>query len=179
MSLTLFNSLSELEPEEVEELLKLSQRLEECAEPQALAGKVLALLFLSPSLRTMSSFQAAMLRLGGGSFVVSPNLSIHPIETNANVVMDSIAAEHIREALPVVASYGDAIGIRVFAPRISLEEDLKDIYFQEIAKLSPVPIINMESAIQHPCQSLADWKTMEDLSIPRKRQVCAQLGKSP
>ena len=169
MSLTLFNSLSELEPEEVEELLKLSQRLEECAEPQALAGKVLALLFLSPSLRTMSSFQAAMLRLGGGSFVVSPNLSIHPIETNANVVMDSIAAEHIREALPVVASYGDAIGIRVFAPRISLEEDLKDIYFQEIAKLSPVPIINMESAIQHPCQSLADWKTMEDLSIPRKR----------
>ncbi len=168
MSLTFFNSLSELEPQAVEELLALARRLEEYPEPQALEGKVLALLFLSPSLRTMTSFQAAMLRLGGGSFVVSPNLSIHPLETRPGVVMDGKAAEHIREALPVMASYGDAMGIRAFAPRASLEEDLEDRDFRAMAELSPVPIINMESAIRHPCQSLADWKTMEDLSVPRE-----------
>ena len=71
MALKVFNDLAELGIPEVEALLKLARRLQTKPEPQALAGKVLALLFLSPSLRTLSSFQAAMIRLGGGSFVIS------------------------------------------------------------------------------------------------------------
>ena len=162
-----FNDLSELAPEVVEHLLGLAKRLEEHPEPHALEGRVLALLFLSPSLRTSTSFQSAMMRLGGGSFVVSPESGIHGLETRAGVTMDGTAAEHIREAIPVLASYGDALGIRAFATKKSLDNDVEDRDFQAMANLSPVPIINMESAIRHPCQSLADWKTMDDLDIAR------------
>jgi N-acetylornithine carbamoyltransferase len=162
-----FRDLSDLEPRRIEDLLDLARRLQKHPEPRALEGKVLALLFLSPSLRTMTSFQSAMSRLGGGSFIASPELGIHPLETRSGVVMDGDKAEHVREAIPVIASYGDVLGIRAFAPRKSLEDDVLDRDFDALASLSTVPVINMESAIRHPCQSLADWKTMDELAIPR------------
>ncbi|MGH9321800.1 MAG: N-acetylornithine carbamoyltransferase, partial [Vicinamibacteria bacterium] len=118
-------------------------------------------------LRTMTSFQSAMLRLGGGSFLASPELGIHPLETRPGVVMDGSSVEHIKEAIPVIGGYGDALGIRAFAPKKSLEDDVADRDFEAMASLSTVPVINMESAIRHPCQSLADWTTMEDLEISR------------
>ncbi len=52
-----------------------------------------------------------MARLGGGTFVISPEMSIHRLETRSGIVMDGVAAEHIREAVPVIASYGDALGV--------------------------------------------------------------------
>jgi N-acetylornithine carbamoyltransferase len=152
--------------EEVRDLLALANRLQAHPEPRALEGKVLALLFMSPSLRTLASFQAAMVRLGGGAFVISPDMSIHGIETRPGIVMDGMAAEHIREAVPVIASYADAIGIRAFAERRNLDDDLSDHEYNEMRNLCNIPLINMESAINHPCQSLADWKTMDDLGIP-------------
>jgi N-acetylornithine carbamoyltransferase len=168
MALKAFNDLADFSIPEVETLLALAARLQKKPEPRALAGKVLALLFLSPSLRTLSSFQAAMVRLGGGSFVISPDMSIHGLETRSGIVMDGVAAEHLREAVPVISSYGDALGIRAFANRVRLEDDLADKEFNAMRELVPVPLINMESAIQHPCQSLADWKTMDDLTIPKQ-----------
>ncbi len=168
MPLKEFNDLADFQPPEIEALLKLATRLQHKPEPHALAGKVLALLFLSPSLRTLSSFQAAMVRLGGGSFVISPDMSIHGLEARSGIVMDGVAAEHLREAIPVISSYGDALGIRAFANRVKLADDLADKEYAAMRALTPVPLINMESAIQHPCQSLADWKTMDDLGIPRK-----------
>jgi N-acetylornithine carbamoyltransferase len=162
------HDLADLRVDEVEALLALANRLERNPEPTALQGKVLALLFLSPSLRTLASFQAAMTRLGGGSFVISPDMSIHGLETRSGIVMDGTAAEHIREAVPVIASYADAIGIRAFAARENLENDISDKEFNALRALCSIPKINMESAINHPCQSLADWKTMDDLGVPRK-----------
>jgi N-acetylornithine carbamoyltransferase len=161
-----FNDLADFSVAEIRELLALASRLDEKPEPRALEGKVLSLLFLSPSLRTLASFQSAMVRLGGGTFVVSPNMSIHGLESRSGIVMDGAAAEHIHEAVPVIASYGDAIGIRAFAKRDDLEDDLADSEFRELIALVDTPYINMESAINHPCQSLADWKTMDDLEIP-------------
>jgi N-acetylornithine carbamoyltransferase len=162
-----FYDLADFEAEEIESLLKLAARLEHNPEPHALTGKVLALLFLSPSLRTLASFQAAMVRLGGGSFVISPHMSIHGLETRSGIVMDGVAAEHINEAVPVIASYADAIGVRAFAERESLDKDLADTEFNSLRELCEIPRINMESAINHPCQSLADWKTLDDLGVPR------------
>lgn len=162
-----FNDLADFTVEEVESLLALAARLERSPEPTALEGKVLALLFLNPSLRTLASFQAAMVRLGGGSFVISPDMSIHGLETRPGIVMDGTAAEHIREAVPVIASYGDALGIRAFAQRRSIEDDLADREYMQMTALVDKPVINMESAINHPCQSLADWKTLDDLDVPR------------
>ncbi len=161
-----FNDLADFTADQIADLIELAARLDEHPEPQALAGKVLSLLFLSPSLRTMSSFQAAMIRLGGGAFVISPDMSIHGLETRHGIVMDGAAAEHISEAVPVIASYGDAVGIRAFAGRRSLADDIADNEFNQLAALVDKPFINMESAIHHPCQSLADWKTLDELGIP-------------
>ena len=161
-----FNDLADFSTEEIQALIALATRLDAHPEPEALKGKVLSLLFLSPSLRTLASFQAAMTRLGGGSFVISPDMSIHGLETRPGIVMDGTAAEHIREAVPVIASYGDAIGIRAFAERKRIESDLAETEFSSLTDLIDTPYINMESAMNHPCQSLADWKTMDDLDIP-------------
>jgi N-acetylornithine carbamoyltransferase len=163
-----FDDLADFSFEEITHLLALANRLQNNPEPNALQGKVLALLFMSPSLRTLASFQSAMVRLGGGSFVISPDMSIHGIETRPGIVMDGMAAEHIREAIPVISSYADVIGIRAFAERRNLEDDLADKEYQAMAQLCSIPLINMESAIHHPCQSLADWKTMDDLSVPKQ-----------
>ena len=161
-----FNDLADFSAEEISTLLDLATRLDSKPEPEALRGKVLALLFLSPSLRTLASFQAAMTRLGGGAFVISPDMSIHGLETRPGIVMDGVAAEHIKEAVPVIASYGDAIGIRAFAERKNLVTDLAETEFKSLTGLLDTPYINMESAMNHPCQSLADWKTLDDLNIP-------------
>jgi N-acetylornithine carbamoyltransferase len=161
-----FNDLADFSREEIEDLLALAARLDMRPEPRALEGKVLSLLFLSPSLRTLSSFQAAMVRLGGGAFVISPEMSIHGLESRYGIVMDGAAAEHVREAVPVIASYGDAMGVRAFAERRDLAHDVADKDFNALTELIDKPWINMESAILHPCQSLADWKTMDELAIP-------------
>ena len=161
-----FNDLADFSHEEITALVELAGRLDAHPEPEALKGKVLSLLFLSPSLRTLASFQAAMTRLGGGSFVISPDMSIHGLETRPGIVMDGAAAEHIREAVPVIASYGDAIGIRAFAERKNIDADMQEVEFNALTELIDTPYINMESAMNHPCQSLADWKTMDDLGMP-------------
>jgi N-acetylornithine carbamoyltransferase len=163
-----FLSLADLSPGEVSELLDRAGWLERHPEPEALKGKVLALLFFNPSLRTLASFQAGMSRLGGGSFVISPGQGTWILETRDGVVMDGAAAEHVREAIPVLAGYGDALGIRSFAGGTDLQADLADATFRAMAAVCPVPLINLESAIDHPCQALADWKTMDDLDIPAR-----------
>jgi N-acetylornithine carbamoyltransferase len=161
-----FNDLADFSREEIKDLIALAARLDARPEPRALEGKVLSLLFLSPSLRTLSSFQAAMIRLGGGAFVISPDMSIHGLESRYGIVMDGKAAEHVREAIPVIASYGDAMGVRAFAERRDLARDIADTDFENLTDLIDKPWINMESAIDHPCQSLADWKTMDELDLP-------------
>ena len=58
------------------------------------------------------------------------------------------------------------MGIRAFAERKNLDHDLNDVEFNSLTALIDTPYINMESAMHHPCQNLADWKTLDDLSIP-------------
>ena len=150
----------------VREIVGLAARLRTRPEPRALEGKVLALLFLSPSLRTQASFQAAMARLGGGSFVIAPDRFIHRLEFDPAAVMDGETAENIAEAAPVLASYGDALGVRAFAAQRNLAEDLADERFETIRGLCPKPFLNLESAVRHPCQAISDWRTLDDLGIP-------------
>jgi len=162
-----FLDLADLSREEVGDLLDLALWLERHPEPEALKGKILALLFFNPSLRTLASFQAGMSRLGGSSFVISPGQGTWILETRDGVVMDGAAAEHVKEAIPVLASYADALGIRSFAGGTDLAADLADSTFHSMAEVCPVPLVNMESAVNHPCQALGDWKTMDDIGIPQ------------
>ena len=163
-----FLDLADLDRDEVLDLLALAQRLQDHPEPQALAGKVLGLLFFNPSLRTLSSFQAGMARLGGQSFVITPGNGTWKLETRNGVRMDGDCAEHVREGIPVLASFCDALGIRAFAAGRDLAADLAETAFGAMAALCDKPLVNLESAMNHPCQALADWKTLDDLAVPRR-----------
>ncbi len=161
-----FIDLADFEPAAVRDLIGLASRLERTPRPHALAGKVLGLLFMNPSLRTLASFQSGMSRLGGSSFVITPGQGTWKLETELGAVMNGDRAEHIREGIPVLASYSDVLGIRAFAEGVNLQDDINEVVFRQIADLVDKPLINMESAMNHPCQALADWKTMDELDVP-------------
>jgi N-acetylornithine carbamoyltransferase len=164
-----FFDLSELEQPAIARLIELARKLEKRPRSDELRGRVLGLLFLNPSLRTLSSMQAGMAQLGGSSFVLTPGQGTWELETRTGAVMEGAAAEHIREAIPVLAQYCDVLGVRSFAGGKDLAADLSDTVMKAIADLCPVPFMNLESAITHPCQSLADWKTLDDLGVPARR----------
>jgi N-acetylornithine carbamoyltransferase len=167
-----FLDLADFTREEVLDLVALARRLDASPEPRALAGRILGLVFFNPSLRTLSSFQVGMQRLGGTSFVITPGQGTWQLETRLGAVMNGAAAEHVREGLPVLASYCDALGIRAFAEGKDLRHDIAETSFRAMAEVVSKPLINMESAVNHPCQALADWKTMDDLGVaPRAKFV--------
>jgi len=177
--LTHFHALAELPAGQIADLLALAARLERQPEPRALTGRLLGLVFFNPSLRTLASMQAAMARLGGDSVVLTPGQGTWTIETRSGVVMDGAAAEHAREAIPVLAGYFDALGIRAFAGGTDLAADLDDRVFRSLAALSSVPTLNLESAIDHPCQALADWKTLDELGIPADGKLVLSWANHP
>jgi len=163
-----FLSLTELSTDTIEKLLKLSVALEREPLNDSLSGKVVALLFMNPSLRTLASFQAGIAHLGATSVVIQPGAGSWTLETRDGVRMDGAAVEHIRDAIPVLAQYADALGVRCFAEGKDLDADLQDCLIKRMAGLTKRPFFNMESSVDHPCQALADWKTLDDLEIPRK-----------
>lgn len=174
-----FIDLADLSREEVLDLIALARRLESHPEPQALAGRILGLVFFNPSLRTLSSFQVGMMRLGGSSFVITPGQGTWQLETRLGAVMNGVAAEHVREGIPVLADYCDALGIRDFAEGKDLATDLAETRFNAMASVVDKPLINMESAVNHPCQALADWKTMDDLGVPRRAKFVLSWANHP
>src|SRR5450631_1661246 len=163
-----FLNLADFSREQILDLLNLAQALQDKPDPRALAGKILGLVFLNPSLRTLASFQAGMVRLGGSSFVITPGQGTWQLETRLNAIMKGAAAEHIREGIPVLASYCDALGVRAFAEGKNLKNDIDENLFRMIDTLCDKPLINMESAMNHPCQALADWRTLDELEVPRR-----------
>jgi N-acetylornithine carbamoyltransferase len=163
-----FLSLADFSRQEIVDLLALAQSLKDKPQPRALAGKILGLVFFNSSLRTLASFQAGMARLGGSSFVITPGQGTWQLETRLHAVMNGASAEHIREGIPVLASYCDALGVRAFAEGKDLAADLGESLFAMIGNLCDKPLINLESAVNHPCQALADWRTMDELEVPRQ-----------
>jgi N-acetylornithine carbamoyltransferase len=163
-----FFDLADFKREQILDLLALAQALQDKPQPHALAGKILGLVFFNPSLRTLASFQAAMARLGGSSFVITPGQGTWQLETRLHAIMNGAAAEHVAEGIPVLASYCDALGVRAFADGKNLKSDLHESLFELIGGLCDKPMINMESAMNHPCQALADWRTMDELNIPSR-----------
>ena len=163
-----FLDLADFNRDGIKDLLGLAARLQEQPQPNALAGKVLGLLFMNPSLRTLASFQSGMMRLGGSVFVITPGQGTWQLETRPGAIMNGSAAEHVREAVPVLASYCDAVGIRMFAEGRNLAADLAETHFRTMVDLCAKPLVNLESAMNHPCQALADWHTMDELRVPER-----------
>src|SRR4030088_456804 len=125
-----FLSLADFSRDQILDLLALAQALQDSPDPRALAGKILGLIFFNPSLRTLASFQSGMARLGGSSFVITPGQGTWHLETRLGAVRNGTAAEHVREGIPALAAYCDALGIRVFAELKDLRSDLAESAFK-------------------------------------------------
>jgi N-acetylornithine carbamoyltransferase len=158
-------SLLDYEPAELAELVALARRFKagRAAEEAALLrDRILTLVFFNPSLRTRTSFEAAMLRHGGHSICLNVGGDTWKLEHRDGVVMDGDCSEHVREAAPVLSRYGDLLAVRTFAALHDAAEDAEDSVLRSFARYATVPVINMESAMEHPCQGLADWQTMDE-----------------
>jgi N-acetylornithine carbamoyltransferase len=137
-----------------------------------LSGKSVALVFFNPSLRTRASMQVGIYELGGNAVVLEPGGTSWTLEHREGIVMDGDKTEHVAEFVRVLERYCVAIGVRTFAALKNWEEERTDPVLKAFAKYASVPIINLESAMHHPCQAAADMMTIrEKLGAGRKRVV--------
>jgi N-acetylornithine carbamoyltransferase len=163
-------SLADLPGDALPALLAEARRLDaEGPDPTRLAGKRVVLIFFNPSLRTRTSMELAAKTQGAHVVTLSPGTDAWKLETRIGVEMDGDAAEHAVEAVRVFAEMADLIGVRTFAGLRDVEEDRTEPVLGLVASESRVPVVNMESALDHPLQSLADLMTLqqelgEDLS---------------
>jgi N-acetylornithine carbamoyltransferase len=149
--------------EQLDELLRSALRFksgEDDSKP--LAGKSVALVFFNPSLRTRASMQVGIYELGGNAVVLEPGGTSWTLEHRQGAVMDSDKTEHIAEFVRVLERYCVAIGVRTFATLKDWDEERTDPVLNAFARYASVPIINLESAMHHPCQSMADMLTIRE-----------------
>jgi N-acetylornithine carbamoyltransferase len=138
---------------------------------QLLAGKSVALVFFNPSLRTRASMQVGIYELGGDAVVLEPGGTSWTLEHRDGVVMDGDKTEHVAEFVRVLGRYCSAIGVRTFAALKDWEEERTDPVLKAFAKYAEVPIINLESAMHHPCQAMADMMTIREQLGPKPKRV--------
>ena len=159
--------------EQLEQLIESALRFkrgEDLSRP--LARKSVALVFFNPSLRTRASMQVGIYELGGNAVVLEPGGTSWTLEHRAGAVMDGDKTEHVAEFVRVLERYCVAIGVRTFAALKDWQEERTDPILNAFARYASVPVINLESAMHHPCQSLADMLTIrEKLGTGRKRVV--------
>jgi len=159
-----FLGLADAMPAEISRLVALARRLKSgaVAEGGVIRGRIFGMVFFNPSLRTRASAEAAMLRFGGHAIVLSPGGDTWRLEYRRGAVMDGDCAEHVREAAAVLGRYCDALGVRTFARMVNEAEDAADVVLHSFAREAGVPVVSLESAMEHPCQGLADRMTMEE-----------------
>jgi N-acetylornithine carbamoyltransferase len=159
--------------EQLEQLIESALRFKTGDDrSQPLVGRSVALVFFNPSLRTRASMQVGIYELGGNAVVLEPGGTSWTLEHRAGAVMDGDKTEHVAEFVRVLERYCVAIGVRTFAALKDWNEERTDPILNAFARYASVPIINLESAMHHPCQSLADMMTIrEKLGAGRKRVV--------
>ena len=139
-----FIAISDFSALEIQSMLDLAKKLKkeyvDRGNPPLLKGKVLAMIFQKPSLRTRVSFDMAMRHLGGDALYLSP----------AEIGLGK--RESIADVARVLSSYVDAIMARVF----------EHIHVLELGKWSSTPVINGLSDYNHPCQGMADALTIQE-----------------
>lgn len=144
------------------------------AEPRPdkpLSGRSVALVFFNPSLRTRASMQVGIYELGGNAVILEPGSTSWTLEHREGVVMDGDKTEHLKEFVRVLERYVSAIGIRTFAALEDWHAEREDPILGAFAKYASVPVINLESAMHHPCQAMADMMTIREKFGPEKKKV--------
>src|SRR5882724_5193465 len=136
-----------------------------------LNGQSIALVFFNPSLRTRASMQVGVYELGGNPVVLEPGGTSWTLEHRDGTVMDADRTEHVAEFVRVLGRYCAAIGVRTFAALKNWNEERTDPILEAFAQYSEVPVINLESAMHHPCQALADMMTIREKLGPGRKRV--------
>jgi N-acetylornithine carbamoyltransferase len=127
-----------------------------------LGGKSIALVFFNPSLRTRASMQVGIHELGGNAVILEPGSTSWTLEHREGVVMDGDKTEHLKEFVRVLERYVSAIGVRTFAELKDWESERTDPILNAFSNYASVPVINLESAMHHPCQAMADMMTIRE-----------------
>ncbi|MBX3243028.1 MAG: N-acetylornithine carbamoyltransferase [Acidobacteria bacterium] len=136
-----------------------------------LTGKSVALVFFNPSLRTRASMQVGIYELGGNAVILEPGNTSWTLEHREGAVMDGDKTEHLKEFVHVLERYVSAIGVRTFAELKDWETERTDPVLNAFAKYASVPVINLESAMHHPCQAMADMMTIRENLGEKKKKV--------
>ncbi|MEO0649658.1 MAG: N-acetylornithine carbamoyltransferase [Planctomycetota bacterium] len=152
----------DLSPEQAGDVLELAARLKQRSGHAPLTGKSVGLLFFRGSLRTRVSLEAAMHQLGGRTVELNAHSDAWELENRDGSVMDGRAPEHVRDAAVVLSSYVDALAVRPQPEGQSWDVDRRDEQIRAWARHARVPVINMESALWHPLQGLADAMTLRE-----------------
>ena len=142
-------------------------------------NKTALLIFFNNSLRTRLSTQKAALNLGMNVIVLDVNQGAWKLETERGVVMDGDKSEHLLEAIPVMASYCDIIGVRSFATFESRKDDYEEKILNQFIRYSGKPVFFMESATVHPLQSFADLITIEEYKCTERPKVVLTWAPHP
>ena len=175
-----FLSTEEWTPEAVDRVLELAARVTRGEISGGLERKVLAMVFLDPSLRTRSSMETAMFLHGGHALVLEPGKGSWTLETEPGVVMDGPGVEHLVDAARVLGRYADALAVRSFPKGSEWAVERQDRIIRHFAQYCPKPVINLESVRRHPCQGLADTLTLrERLGNPAGRKFVLQWAWHP
>jgi N-succinyl-L-ornithine transcarbamylase len=142
-------------------------------------NKTIMLIFFNSSLRTRLSSQKAALNLGMNPIVLNIGKDSWQLETEMGVVMDGDKSEHLREAIPVIGSYCDIIGVRSFAGLTDREFDYNETILQQFIDYSGRPVISLESATVHPCQAFADLITIDEYKQKARPKVVLTWAPHP
>jgi len=147
-------SIADLNREDIPLLISRAMELKEEGWRHSLSEKVLALVFEKPSLRTRVSFEIAMRQMGGSAIYLSP----------AEVGLGK--REPVPDVARVLSRYVDAIAARTFS-----HETL-----ELLARYADVPVINVLSDLEHPCQALADLLTIHEKKGELEGLILAYVG---
>ena len=141
--------------------------------------KTCLLIFFNNSLRTRLSTQKAARNLGMDVIVLDVNQGAWKLETERGVIMDGDKSEHLLEAIPVMASYCDIIGVRSFAHFENREDDYTEKILNQFIKYSGKPVFSMEAATGHPLQAFADLITIEEYKKKDRPKVVLTWAPHP
>ena len=142
-------------------------------------NKTIMLVFFNSSLRTRLSSQKAAINLGMSPIVLNIGQDSWKLETEMGVVMDGDKSEHLREAIPVMTSYCDIIGIRSFAGLQDRDFDYSETVLKQFVEYGGKPVISLESATVHPCQAFADLITIEEYRKKKRPKVVLTWAPHP
>lgn len=142
-------------------------------------NKTLLMVFFNSSLRTRLSTQKAAMNLGMNVIVLDVNQGAWKLETERGVIMDGDKSEHLLEAIPVMGSYCDVIGVRSFARFENKADDYEEKILQQFIQYSGKPVFAMETATVHPLQAFADLITIEEFKKVERPKVVLTWAPHP